>query len=130
MGMEIDFFEGENYLNEQQYQEWQQHPTLGVEMLVPAGLAPEITTIILHHHERYDGRGFPGSLKGEDIPLGARILRIANVYDAQLFAKPFPESQSKLDVIKNMTMYATGEVDPQLLQIFFNSLQTNDKRLQ
>ena len=130
MGMEIDFFEGEKYLNEQQYGEWQQHPALGVEMLAPAGLSPEITSIILHHHERYDGRGFPGSLKGEDIPLGARILRIANVYDAHLFAKPFPESQSKQDIIKNMAMYAAGEVDPQLLQIFLAALQTNDKRLQ
>jgi len=130
MGMEIDFFEGEKYLNEQQYQEWQQHPAVGVEMLAPAGLAPEVTSIILHHHERYDGRGFPGSLKGEEIPLGARILRIANVYDTHLFAKPFPESQSKQDIIKNMTMYATGEVDPQLLQVFLNALQTNDKRLQ
>ena len=130
MGMEIDFFEGEKYLNEQQYQEWQQHPAVGVEMLAPAGLAPEVTSLILHHHERYDGRGFPGSLKGEEIPLGARILRIANVYDTHLFAKPFPESQSKQDIIKNMTMYATGEVDPQLLQVFLNALQTNDKRLQ
>jgi len=130
MGMEIDFFEGENYLNEQQYQEWQQHPEAGVEMLAPAGLSPEITSIILHHHERYDGTGFPGRLKGEEIPLGARILRIANVYDAQLFAKSFPESQSKQDIIKNMTMSAAGEVDPQILQIFFNALQNNDKRLQ
>ena len=130
MGMEIDFFEGENYLNEQQYQEWQQHPKAGVEMLAPAGLSPEITSIILHHHERYDGTGFPGRLKGEEIPLGARILRIANVYDAQLFAKPFPEAQSKQDIIKNMNAYAAGEVDPQLLQIFFNALQNNDKRLQ
>jgi len=130
MGMEIDFFEGEKYLNEQQYQEWQQHPAVGVEMLAPAGLAPEVTSLILHHHERYDGRGFPGSLKGEEIPLGARILRIANVYDTHLFAKPFPESQSKQDIIKNMTMYATGEVDPQLLQVFLNALQNNDKRLQ
>jgi putative nucleotidyltransferase with HDIG domain len=130
MGMEIDFFEGEKYLNEQQYQEWQQHPAVGVEMLTPAGLSPEITSIILHHHERYDGRGFPRGLKGEEIPLGARILRIANVYDTHLFAKPFPESQSKQDIIKNMSMYATGEVDPQLLQVFLNALQTNDKRLQ
>jgi putative nucleotidyltransferase with HDIG domain len=130
MGMEIDYFEGEKYLNEQQYQEWQQHPAVGVEMLAPAGLAPEVTSLILHHHERYDGRGFPASLKGEEIPLGARILRIANVYDTHLFAKPFPESQSKQDIIKNMTMYATGEVDPQLLQVLLNALQTNDKRLQ
>jgi putative nucleotidyltransferase with HDIG domain len=130
MGMEIDLFEGEKYLNEQQYQEWQQHPVAGVEMLTPAGLAPEITSIILHHHEHYDGRGFPRGLKGEEIPLGSRILRIANVYDAHLFALPFPESQSKQDIIKNMPMFTSGEVDPQLLQIFINALQTNDKRLQ
>lgn len=130
MGMEIEFFEGENYFNEEQYREWQQHPAIGVELLAPAGLSPEITSIILHHHERYDGRGFPDSLKGEEIQLGARILRIANAYDAQLFAKPFPETQSKQDIIKNMNAYAAGEVDPQLLQVFFNALQTNDKRLQ
>ncbi len=109
---------------------WQEHPSLAVKLLEPARLSPSIIEIILHHHERYDGRGFPDNLKGNEIPLGARILRIANIYDAQLLAKPFPEIQSKQDIINTMHFYSAGEVDPHLLQIFFNALQTNDKRLQ
>jgi putative two-component system response regulator len=130
MGMEIDFLEGEKYFDEHQYQEWKQHPAIGVAMLAPVDLSPEITTVILHHHERYDGRGYPDSLKGEEIPLGARILRIANAYDAQLIAKPFPEPQSKQNIINNMNSYEAGEADPQLLQIFIKALQIHDKRLQ
>lgn len=110
--------------------EWQEHPALGVKLLEPARLPASILEIILHHHERYDGKGFPNSLRGNEIPLGARILRIANIYDAQLLAKPFPEIQTKQDIINNMNIFSAGEVDPHLLQIFFNALQTNDTRLQ
>lgn len=114
----------------QQTGEWQEHPSLGVKLLEPARLPASILEIILHHHERYDGNGFPHKLRGNEIPLGARILRIANIYDAQLLAKPFPEIQTKQDIINNMNIYSAGEVDPHLLQIFFNALQTNDTRLQ
>jgi response regulator RpfG family c-di-GMP phosphodiesterase len=61
--------------------------------------------MIQHHHERYDGRGFPAGLKGEDIPLGARIIRIADIYDAMLLAKPFPETYSKEAIVREFRIF-------------------------
>lgn len=60
----------------------QQHTILGYQLLQPMKINPMITTAVLSHHENYDGSGYPEGLKGEAIPLAARLIRIADFYDA------------------------------------------------
>ncbi|MCP4686255.1 MAG: tetratricopeptide repeat protein [bacterium] len=69
-------------LTDKEFAAIQQHPALGVELLRRKEFPWDIKPLILHHHERYDGCGYPLGLKGEDIPLGARIICIADVFDA------------------------------------------------
>ncbi len=131
MAMEGEFYsEWEQTIDSSLYQEWKIHPKTGVDLLAPIGFSPEILSMILHHHERYDGRGFPAGLKAEDIPLGARIIRIANIYDAMLLAKPFPEQYSKEALTREFSAFGNGELDPYLLQIFLRALQSHEEKLQ
>ncbi len=69
-------------LTREEFEEIKKHPALGVELLRQKEFPWDVKPLILHHHERYDGRGYPLGLKGEDIPLGARIICIADVFDA------------------------------------------------
>ena len=69
-------------LTDAEFKAIQKHPALGVELLRQKEFPWDVKPLILHHHERYDGRGYPLGLKGEDIPLGARIICIADVFDA------------------------------------------------
>ena len=130
IGIEIEYAESDKYCDDKQSQEWKKHPEQGVAIVAPVNFSPAVLSAILHHHERYDGKGFPDGLRGDEIPLGSRILRIANVYDALLLAKPYPETCSKQNIAQELNGYGEGELDPHLLQIFLKAIQCNDERLQ
>lgn len=65
------------------------HPVIGVKILEPAGFSPDVITAVRHHHENTDGSGYPGGLKGSEVPLGARILRVADTFDAMTSDRPY-----------------------------------------
>jgi response regulator RpfG family c-di-GMP phosphodiesterase len=130
IGMEIEYAESEKYIDNNQFQEWKKHPEQSIAILAPVNFSSAVLTAILHHHERYDGRGFPEGLRGDEIPLESRILRIANAYDALLLAKPYPEAYSKEDIARELNGCGEGELDPHLLQIFLKAIQSHDARLQ
>jgi HD-GYP domain-containing protein (c-di-GMP phosphodiesterase class II) len=130
MGMDAEYSEWDTKSDDTAYHEWKNHPQQGVDILAPVAFTPAILASILHHHERYDGRGFPAGLRGEEIPLGARIIRIANIYDDMLLAKAFPEAFSREAIGREFAVYGNGELDPYLLQVFIRALQTHEERLQ
>ena len=94
-----------------------QHPVIGAKILMQSNYTHELVQIVLHHHERYDGRGYPEGLQGEDIPIGARILAIADSIDAMTSKRIYREAMSldfcRKEIEKNLgTMYdpAIGKV--------------------
>ena len=72
----------ESKLSDDEYSEIKNHPTIGVHILSNATIFKDIIPIVKHHHERYDGKGYPSQLKGEDIPFLARIVAVADTFDA------------------------------------------------
>lgn len=130
MGMDIEYAESDKYVDDNQFQEWKKHPEQSIEIIAPINFSSAVLTAILHHHERYDGKGFPDGLRGDEIPFESRILRIANVYDALLLAKPYSETCSKQDIARELNEYGEGELDPDLLQIFLKAIQSHDAKLQ
>lgn len=88
------------------------HPTLGFNMLTEKNIGDEnMRAAILHHHENYDGTGYPDNIKGEEIPLGARILRVCDVYSALVSDRPYRKAFDKdtamelmIDEVKNFDM--------------------------
>lgn len=87
------------------------HPTLGYLALTKQGIDEEVCQAVLHHHENYDGSGYPDNLKGEEIPLGARILRVCDVFAALVSDRVYREAFSEdvamelmVDEVKNFDM--------------------------
>ncbi len=107
--------------------EWQvmrQHPVTGENICRPLKSLREVLPIIRHHHEHWDGSGYPDGLKGEEIPLLARILQVVDVYDALRTARPYKRALSHEDSERVMVNESdAGLWDPQLVRAFFQRLQ-------
>lgn len=79
----------EDTLNVEKMRYVRMHPTLGYEVVKEQGYPERVCEMILHHHENYDGTGYPGNLVGDEIPLGARILRVCDVFAALTSDRPY-----------------------------------------
>jgi len=101
--------------------EWRtvvQHPRIGQVILEQAAAFKDSIPIILHHHERYSGHGYPFGLRANDIPLGARIVAIADAYDAMTHDRPYKNAVSHDMAIKELRRHAGTQFDPQLVALF------------
>ena len=82
-------------LTEQEYEKIKEHPVIGADIISKLGLWGREAEIIRHHHERYDGKGYPDGIKGEQIPMLARILSVADCYDAMASDRALPEKNGQ-----------------------------------
>jgi diguanylate cyclase (GGDEF)-like protein len=101
--------------------EWQaivQHPRIGQVILEQATALRDAVPIILHHHERFAGHGYPYGLRGSDIPLGARIVAIADAYDAMVHERPYKRAIGHESAIRELRRHAGTQFDPELVQLF------------
>src|SRR5580765_4108110 len=101
--------------------EWRtvvQHPRIGQVILEQAAALKEAVPIILHHHERYSGHGYPFGLRANDIPLGARIVSIADAYDAMIHDRPYKRAMSHEMAIEELRRHSGTQFDPQLVTLF------------
>ena len=87
-------------LTDEEFEIIKQHPVIGAKILMQSNYTHELVQIVLHHHERYDGRGYPEGLKGEDIPIGARVIAIADSIDAMTSKRVYRDAMS-LDYCRN-----------------------------
>jgi putative nucleotidyltransferase with HDIG domain len=94
------------------------HPEWGAEVARKARMSPVVINIIRSHHERYQGGGYPDNLCGEAIPLEARIVAIADIYDALTSTRPYNEPRSREAAIEILTELSGKELDPELTEIF------------
>lgn len=105
-------------LNDEEYRIIQQHPVIGSEILDNLGLWNRERQIVRSHHERYDGNGYPDKLKGEDIPLLARILSVADVYDAIASDRAYRKRMKETEILGIMYSGAGSQFDPELIELF------------
>jgi diguanylate cyclase (GGDEF)-like protein len=101
--------------------EWQsvvQHPRIGQVIIDQVAALKDAGAIVLHHHERYAGHGYPFGLRGNDIPLGARIVAIADAYDAMISDRPYKRAIGHQAAIDELRRHARSQFDPQLVELF------------
>jgi putative nucleotidyltransferase with HDIG domain len=94
------------------------HPVTGCEVAHRAGLPKEVLNIVLYHHEQYTGSGYPFGLAGDAIPLEARIVAIADVYDALTTTRPYRTALSHGEAMAEMEKMALSHFDPLLMENF------------
>jgi diguanylate cyclase (GGDEF)-like protein len=101
--------------------EWRvvtEHPKIGQVVLEQAGALRDAATIVLHHHEWYDGRGYPHGLSGSEIPIGARIVSIVDAYEAMIAGRPYRQPISHAAAIAELRRQAGVQFDPELVEVF------------
>lgn len=103
------------------------HPVVAADILSSVEFPYEVVPIVKHHHEKYDGTGYPSGLKGVAIPLGARILTIADCYDALNSARPHRPPYSKADSVNLMRLESGRMFDPVLLEVFFGLVEVAER---
>ncbi len=109
-------------LTDDEYSEIKNHPTIGAHILSNATIFKEMLPVVKHHHERYDGNGYPGNLKGSDIPYLARITAIADSFDAMTSKRTYRDSLS-LDIVKEEIIKCKGtQFDPEITDVFLDIL--------
>jgi len=92
------------------------HPKIAAEIISKAEFLKDSVPYILHHHERYDGSGYPDGLKGEEIPLGARIISVVDVYEALTSDRPYHKAMSKENAIKEIKANFGTQFDPKVAE--------------
>jgi len=112
-------------LDPEEWEVMKTHTTIGHEILSDSqSKYMHIGAIIaLHHHERYDGKGYPSQLKGEEIPLIARVVSVADIYDALVSERPYKKAWSNEDACRYIEQSAGTQLDPRCVQAFFDRIE-------
>ena len=115
----------ESKLTDDEYSQIKNHPSIGAHILCNAEVFQDIIPIVKHHHERFDGNGYPGKLKGNDIPYLARIAAVADTYDAMTSRRTYRDPLS-LDVVKAEIERCSGtQFDPEIAKVFLDILNNH-----
>ena len=112
-------------LTDDEYSEIKNHPSIGAHILSSATMFKDIIPIVKHHHEKYNGKGYPSGLAGEDIPYLARIAAIADTFDAMTSRRSYRDKLD-LEYVKNEIRNCKGtQFDPQLADVFLDILEND-----
>jgi response regulator RpfG family c-di-GMP phosphodiesterase len=101
--------------------EWQaigEHPRIGQLILEQASGLRETIPIVLHHHERFNGGGYPHGLKGSEIPMGARIVSVADAYHAMVHERPYKTALTHAEALAELRKHAGSQFDPEIVDLF------------
>lgn len=112
-------------LTDDEYSEIKNHPLIGKHILSNATIFKDVIPIVYHHHERFDGNGYPKKLAGKEIPLLARITAVADTFDAMTSRRSYRDALP-LEVVKNEIQKCSGtQFDPEIVEVFLDILNNN-----
>jgi len=110
-------------LNEAEWRQIKTHPLVAVRILEPIPFLREMIPIIRYHHERFDGHGYPAALVGSEIPLGARIIAVADSFDAMASARHYRPALTSAQIFNELVQGRGTQFDPELLDLFLTWLR-------
>jgi len=120
IAIDLSILDKQSQLNDSEWTQIQRHPELGYQILRSLNEFAKIAEYVLAHHERWDGKGYPRGLKGDEIPLEARIIAVADAYDAMTSDRPYRRALSKEVAMNEIKNNAGIQFDPQIVKIFID----------
>ncbi len=125
IGIDVGILRKPSKLTKDEWKIMATHPVVGSGIVEQIGFLDDLAPIILHHHERYDGRGYPSKLKKEKIPLGARILSVVDAYESMVSDRPYRKALSSRKIRQELLEGAGTQFDPHIVKIFLTVLNKN-----
>ena len=125
IGVPDSILQKDSRLIDDEYSEIKNHPSIGAHILSTATIFHDIIPIVKHHHEKYDGTGYPGRLQGEDIPYLARIAAVADSFDAMTSRRTYRDSLPMDVVISEFKRCKGTQFDPKLADVFLDILENH-----
>jgi polar amino acid transport system substrate-binding protein len=104
-------------LSDEEYELVKRHSAAGAAMISRAG-DEEAARIVRHHHERFDGRGYPDGISGEEIPIGARVVAVVDSFDAMISTRPYRPARLRTQAIELLRMVSGSQLDPEAVEAF------------
>jgi len=110
-------------LDDSEYEIIKKHPEMSYKIIRPVDSYNDISSMVLHHHERWDGGGYPHGLKKKNIPHGSRILCVADSFDALTSDRPYRKSRSIEFALEVLFEGREGQFDPEIVEIAYNLIK-------
>ena len=108
----------EGRLTGEEREDIERHPIIGDSILHPVAFLGEALQIVLHHHEHFDGTGYPSGLKADEIPLVARLIAVADTYDAMTSRRPYREAMTHGEAVDEIRKFSGTQFDPRVVEAF------------
>ncbi len=115
-------------LSNEEMEIMKQHPAIGQAIVKPVRSLAKLGDLVRYHHEKYDGSGYPDGLKGDAIPMGARILTVADTWDAMVTDRPYRKRLSLEDAKGELKRHAGKQFDPQVVDAFLRFIEEREAR--
>ena len=129
MVFQIQSYKSHGKLSDEEYDDIKNHPSIGAKILGPAKIFEPFIPVILHHHERYDGKGYPGGLSGDNIPLFARIVCVADSFDAMTSDRAYRPRFTAVKAVEELENNKGTQFDPDLVDAFIIALKKKKETL-
>lgn len=113
-------------LTKDEYEEMKKHPEIAYQILSPIEFLMPVSKIVLYHHEWYNGMGYPDGLKGDEIPLGSRIVSVIDAWDAMTSDRPYRKALPKEVAIEELKKGAGKQFDPQVVKAFIELIEEDN----
>ena len=127
IGVPVAVLDKPSQLNDEEFRLIKRHPDLGAKIIEPINAFQAITPMIVQHHERFDGKGYPGGLAGEKIHQGARILAVADVYDAISSDRPYRKGMELEEAVVLIQSEAGRQFDPVMVEALLKVITKNQQ---
>ncbi len=107
-------------LSDPEWSVMREHPTIGAQIVAPIQFLGDAVEVIRHHHERFDGTGYPSRMRGEEIPIAARVFAVADSYDAMTSDRPYRDAMPKERALEEISGGAGSQFDPDVVEVFLD----------
>jgi HD-GYP domain-containing protein (c-di-GMP phosphodiesterase class II) len=126
IGIPDDILLKRGQLEEDEFKVMQQHPAMGYRMARSVGLSDAEASWVLHHHEYLDGTGYPHGLRGEEIPFGARIILVADAFEAMTSDRPYRRARTPEEAVEELRRYSGQQFDPAIVEVAASMVAARD----